>query len=104
MKSRRFGSFHRYHQPPLSRMFPPEERDALLLAAAGDKSVVNGDKTVESEKSGVKDEESGEMRGKLLTQKREDFHRGLWKSLWKRAVLMLQVPEFFRLLAFCTRS
>ena len=32
------------------------------------------------------------------------FPQRLWKSLWKTPSLTLQVPEFFRLLAFCTRA
>jgi comEA protein len=32
----------------------------------------------------------------------ETFPQILWKSLWKRSVLRLQVSEKFRLLAFCT--
>lgn len=32
----------------------------------------------------------------------ETFPQFLWKSLWKRSVLRLQVFEKFRLLAFCT--
>ncbi len=31
------------------------------------------------------------------------FPQALWKTLWKTAFLTLQVPEKFRLLAFCTR-
>lgn len=30
------------------------------------------------------------------------FPQALWKSLWKTAFQVLQVPELFRLLAFCT--
>ena len=31
------------------------------------------------------------------------FPQRMWKTLWKSGFLRLQVPEFFGLLAFCTR-